>query len=374
MHCLEFPSWLPSIFPCLETLSLAHNAFRFLPPSVTLFHHLRRLKTHGNQLARPGRQRGRVKHNTKEVVRELRRMPLGVEVWVGPESLAVACTRVIRRARREAEEAGEAKEGGGSSGGSESGARAVGSPTRTATPTEGSLPAHLERLVGESYTCCACRAFVPTTSPAFVGPLYERVHHLDPGVSLPAKIPPPSPGLGRSRPPLATAPGLAGAAESSASSRSSSAVWPADATAAMPAASQVAAVAPLAIPPARPGLIARSSTTSSFASNSPPLSTSPSPAASPVQAAFPPAPHRLTLEEKVYLLLMGRGLDVTPFVVGDEEGHRFCAGCARRHLGLGGGKCGCGVCEGERRWREEEEGREGGVMRWLRRKAGRGRG
>ena len=365
---IEFPAWLPSIFPFLETLSLAHNAFRFVPPWITLFHHLRRLRTHGNQLARPGRQRGRVKHNTKEVIRELRAIPLGTEAGAGLETLVVVCAQVIRNARRDEKEDGLARElselgldnaefKAGTKDRTGLGSRSAASPSRTATPTEGALPLHIERLVHESYECCSCHAFVPTTSPAFVGPLYERVHHLDPGVSLPARLSPHSPSL--ARPLLAPAPD---------SSPAPLMAQPPPLPAAFP--SPTSAVHALAIPPARPG---RASRSSSFASNSPPLSTSPSPGVSPVQAAFPPAPHRLTLEEKVYLLLMGRGLDVTPFVVGDEEGYRFCAGCARRHLGVEQGACACGVCVGERRWREEEEGVEGGVMRWLRRKTGRGR-
>lgn len=85
----------------------------------------------------------------------------------------------------------------------------------------------------------------------------------------------------------------------------------------------------------------------------------------------------MTLEEKVLLALLGRGVELMTFVIGDERGWRFCRACAGVHLGLRAGegegegkeesRCGCMVCKEERRVREGSEG----VMRWLRRKGGR---
>lgn len=350
----DFPSWLPAIFPSLETLSLAHNAFRYLPPSITLFDQLRRVKTHGNQLARSGHHRGRVRHNTKDIVRLLRNAPPTVEGLPKVESLSVTCVRVLRGVTRGQEAGVEAATDGLDvlrlDDSTEDGCLAAGS--RSGTPTQRSLPPHLEQLVTESYTCCSCHAFVAASSAAFLPALYERMHHLDPGVALPARLPGSTSSSAAPHTPVAATPASASSSRSSSMSRP----LPSPGT-------TVSSPIPFVQP--RPGR------TPSFASSSPPLSASPSPSASPAQASFPPPPHRLTLEEKVLLLLIGRGLDLTTFVVGDTEGYRFCKACARAHLGVIEEACGCEVCRGESRWREEEEGNEGGVMRWLRRRAGR---
>ncbi|ORY91734.1 hypothetical protein BCR35DRAFT_299039 [Leucosporidium creatinivorum] len=249
------PPTLPSLFPRLETLSLSHNLLRLLPPSITLFSHLRRLKINGNELARRGRtklprpsrrgseqgmgeeqwmefaeveQKGAVRGNTREVVQVVRaRMGRWREASAqfgdegagdlterreegnSVESLVEISLQVIRTALLAQEEAGE---------GYDSPPAATEDPSNPSPSDPSSppssfsiladLPPHLSRAITHSYTCASCHAFIsplstlslpsPSSPPPkpislHLPPLYERLHHLSPGVSLPTQIRAPPP-------------------------------------------------------------------------------------------------------------------------------------------------------------------------------------
>lgn len=53
-----------------------------------------------------------------------------------------------------------------------------------------SVPSHLRALVEASYTCVSCSRFILNESELHVPPFWERVHHLDPGISIPSRLPP----------------------------------------------------------------------------------------------------------------------------------------------------------------------------------------
>lgn len=345
------PSTLPTLLPGLETLSLSNNSCRYLPPCLTLFAQLRRLKTHGNQLARRGKTKlprrrreegvnegwdwqkeGPVRSNTREVVKLVRdrmdawRVAEGAGEEAGGaqvESLLDIALQVARAGLPELwhTTAGEPGLRKAATDEREDDSPSAPSPSLSAAfdppPLDlaSILPPTLHSALVDSYTCASCRTFTSPLSTTLISlwlpPLYERVHHLDPGISLPTQI-----------------------------------------------------IRPTG-PPAPP----------------PPSS---------LRTDVPrPSPHHLTLEERVLLALYGRNTELQTIVVGHEEAHRFCLRCAVGHLGLlgeEGEKCGlgrecrCEVCAEESRVKgepmvgEERSVREReGVMRWLRRKAGRRR-
>lgn len=167
------------------------------------------------------------------------------------------------------------------------------------------LPPHLQSFLAESYTCCSCSQFITRSNQLrelggnWLPPVFERVHFLTPGVSLPTI----------------------------------------------------------------PSTVGRPST---------PLSTIA--AGTDLTSTLSPA---LTLEEKVILALISRGILLSTYILGGSESdgiwedHRYCVECVGRHLGLDGkedGGCGCDTCAVER---EVRGGHAGGVLRWLRRKGGR---
>lgn len=84
------------------------------------------------------------------------------------------------------------------------------------------------------------------------------------------------------------------------------------------------------------------------------------------------APHLLSLEDKIILALLSRGVNLTTYILASdaEEGVRLCLECVGRHLQFedDDSVCNCGVCE-EGRKVQEGTGRER-VVRWLRRKNG----
>ncbi|KAJ8294474.1 hypothetical protein OF846_002317 [Rhodotorula toruloides] len=76
-------------------------------------------------------------------------------------------------------------------------------PTDSGSPSAlANIPPHLRDLVEASYTCISCSRFIPYESDLHVPPFWERVHHLDPGISLPSRLPPQSARPRSSSPPF----------------------------------------------------------------------------------------------------------------------------------------------------------------------------
>lgn len=209
-----------------------------------------------------------------------------------------------------------------------------------ASETLAALPPHLSALLADSYDCLSCGRFTAAGSRAHLPDLFERVHHLDPGVSLPSQITPTAP------PPVVT------------HTPTEPRVRTQDETPELAARLSAIAFPPLV--PASPIQLSGPGIQSIQ-----PTSTAPVPQPIPRTRTPPPPPHLLTLDERVLLALLGRGLDLSSFVVGPT---RLCLACAAAHLGVVDGRCGCEGCDEERRVRSSGAG---GVLRWLRRKSGR---
>ncbi|GAA5821879.1 hypothetical protein JCM11251_004757 [Rhodosporidiobolus azoricus] len=369
-----FPLYLTRLFPNLETLSLSHNLFPHLPPYVTLFSSLRRLRTHGNRLVSSRKalkpldgqftkkkRREKVhprgagtRANVRDVLVMLQQQLADFSTFESfpPERnvfqpLFSTCTQLVRESVFD-------------------------------TPAEvlAHLPQHLRNVVLSSYTCASCRRFILAGTPLHVLPFSERIHHLDPGISLPTRVP----AAPSTTPPL--------------SSGSSSALF------AHPYAERPATVEQrilLALlarldarppPPPRPSTMRRTSSSTSLSS-----------LASTSTTSNGPPRRRPTRRERDW----ENGKAVLPTLViggeGDQgDGYRFCALCAAAHLGLEAElqevgaqwQCRCCVCVEERRIRggnpvdeshrdgeETEDGEvrksKARVMRWLRRKERLGR-
>lgn len=336
MWLIGFPSFLPILFPNLETLSLSNNHFRHLPPEVTLFPHLRRLRTHGNFLSRSKDGTAWNAKKIAEVVQErwtitgkLRRWPMEVKM----ESLVDLSTRVLQASIH---------------------------PNPTALSGISDIPPHLSSLVEQSYVCASCQHFISVTSPAYLPPLFERVHHLDPGVNIPEKVK---------------------SSNRSPSDRNRQSSSPPSPGPSVPIPIPLEALSPAENFPPLPSF---RPSPSSYISPA----VMPNSGYIPEAAIFPPPgnilprdpdlPQVLSLEEKVFLALLGRGSDLPCYIIGDssdQKRYSFCVTCAAGHLGLGlsydGGRgecrCWCRVCKGEAKVREGENG-ERRVMRWLRRR------
>lgn len=307
----DLPFFLTRLFPSLETLSLSHNLFTHLPPTITLFPHLRRLKTHGNKF---GKSKGGIGQNAKEIarlvrakwtsnipIRAIRSTPKGFGSTV--ESLSNIVAMVLKQgmpkkikypkfhAQSDDESSSEEDE------------------AASVTSSFLALPRHLQKLVLHSYKCASCQNFISPTSIEYLPALFEKIHHLDPGVSIPTYL----------------------------------------------------------VPPPAPYIRTRSDSQSSISQ----LSESPS---SSTSSSFDRPPHLLSLEEKVFVALLGRGTGLATYIIGDEYGgYSFCVNCAARHLGLndleGEKKCCCLVCKEEDKVRVKGY-RELTTMRWLRRRPG----
>ncbi|KAM0788691.1 hypothetical protein ACM66B_002788 [Microbotryomycetes sp. NB124-2] len=162
----RLPAFLPKLFPNLETLNLSNNAFKHLPPAIMLFSCLKRIKTRGNKLAKHGKvPRLRSLHatddptrsNTREVVDTIKtRLPalLAAQKEALPiPSLFSIALDVVRS--HQIDPAG--------------------------------LPELFSTAIATSYACCSCHQAVNEISTPLLHlpPLFERVHHLDPGVIVP---------------------------------------------------------------------------------------------------------------------------------------------------------------------------------------------
>ncbi|GAA5938638.1 hypothetical protein JCM1841_004370 [Sporobolomyces salmonicolor] len=344
-----FPIYLIRLLPHLETLSLSHNRLLHLPSWVTLLASLRRLRTHGNRLissrkalkpvnsdgklSRRNRERLRplptgTRANVRDVlalVREkLDSLPLGELVPSAspnsPSSLFSACVEILRVSP---------------------------DPTPTlsldsslsASPSATDvLPPHLESTLLSSYTCASCTRFVLSTSLRHLPPFWERVHHFDPGVSLPSRVP-------------------------STSSLSFPPALPCERPATIEQRVLLALLARLDSrpPPPPPPPIRRTSSSTSLSS---------------IASSGPPR-RRPTRRERDWE--KGRAVLPTLVIGGDGpegEGYRFCVACAVAHLGVEvdpegdraeelarvDWRCSCVVCVEEKRIREgagegDEDGR-----------------
>ncbi|GAA5965753.1 hypothetical protein JCM3765_007332 [Sporobolomyces pararoseus] len=172
-----FPSWLPELFPSLETLSLSHNQFYHLPPSIMLFSDLQRLRTHGNHLVHPekallplridkkreSKRGGGNRANSKRIVYSLLRgtssnTPSPATVPHFPSLFRISAEILLL------------------------------SPSPSASDIS-LLPPHLSQTLSESYICTSCRLpilSIDQDSERFISePLFERVHLVHPGISLP---------------------------------------------------------------------------------------------------------------------------------------------------------------------------------------------
>ncbi|GAA5870188.1 hypothetical protein JCM8547_006912 [Rhodosporidiobolus lusitaniae] len=356
----SFPIYLTRLFPHLETLSLSHNQFAHLPAWITLFSSLRRIRTHGNllvtsrralkplseRISRKKRSRPRgTQANVRDVLPFLRdvllEMDLGDLLPSSPSNTPPSLTSISTQL------------------------------SQSVFATEETLiPPHLEHLLLESYHCTSCRRYILATSPLHLPAFFERIHHLDPGVSLPSHIPSsPSP----ARPPPS----------SPFSAPSSQRLVSTDQRILLALLSRLDSRPPR--PPPR-----RTSSTASLSS-----------LASTSTTSNGPPRRRPTRRERDW----ENGKAVLPtLVVGGEGEHgreyRFCVVCAAAHLGMEQEledtgvewACWCFVCVEERRvkgetaadlpkeadekdTRAKENGGEGTVeaskakvLRWLRRK------
>ncbi|GAA6014765.1 hypothetical protein JCM10207_006933 [Rhodosporidiobolus poonsookiae] len=361
-----FPLYLARLFPQLETLSLSHNLFPHLPPWITAFSSLRRLRTHGNRLVSSRRalkplnekrrrekaypRRAGTRADARNALAGLREQIL----WTPPANLLPSSSDALRpllsistELTRDLIHSSPAD-----------------SPDR---PLLSSLPSHLQNFVLASYACTSCHYFVFSTSHLYVPPFHERVHHLDPGISIPSRLPPPVP---------SPHPSHNGLALPSA---------PTERLATLEQRVLLALLARLDArpPPPPPPPMRRSASSASLSS-----------LASTSTTSNGPPRRRPTRRERDWEA--GKAVLPTLVIGGDGphgDGYRFCALCAAAHLGLDdelrargvAWECRCVVCVEERRVREgdpvEEDGRPEGeaerskvkVMRWLRRKERAGR-
>lgn len=343
------PTFLPLLFPSLETLSLTHNQFQHLPPVITLFPHLRRLKTHGNQLAK---SYGGTSTNTSTISRivtarwrsreegdrESRSGGSRVETLV---NVAAMVTRKHTSQPKKRATSPFSRQNNGVVNSNE-GDRSD-SSTNTDDDEEDSiqlyskiqLPQHLQLLISKSYTCASCQRFISSlNSYSHLPPLFEKVHHLDPGVRIPTyRVPPP----------------------------------------------------PLPLYTFSPNDV----NYDVFLPTLPSMTAALSPES---PSNFVP-PQLLSAEEKVFIALLARGAGLATYVIGEGDtngvgggsrGYSFCVDCAGNHLGLTPPSissvlhraiviCECYVCKEERKVRSNGYGGDP-VMRWLRRRPGPGSG
>lgn len=305
----DLPVFLTQLFPSLETLSLSHNLFIHLPPSITLFPHLRRLKTHGNRFSK---SKGGVVQNAKEIARLVRsRWTSNISVRETRskakegvstvESLSNIVAMVLKQGMPKKVKRPIINDQSDEDSSSEE------DEAVSITSNILALPRHLQKLVTDAYKCASCQHFISPTSIEYLPALFEKVHHLDPGVSIPTYL----------------------------------------------------------VPPPAPYIRSCSDSQSSISQ----LSESPSSSSS-----FDRPPHLLSLEEKVFVALLGRGTGLATYIIGDGDGgYSFCVNCAAQHLGLteieGEKKCCCLVCKEEDKVRVKGYG-DTTTMRWLRRRPG----
>ncbi|GAA6057132.1 hypothetical protein JCM3770_004837 [Rhodotorula araucariae] len=193
---MTFPLYLCRLFPHLETLSLSHNQFPHLPPWVTLFSSLRRLRTHGNRLVsarkalapldRPhtsrrvssgtegaGSKHGGTRADVRDVLAAVRATVVDASL---DELLPLPQGNRARSLFSLVAEVVHAQ---------------LELSSALAEDAATFLPPHVLDALLASYMCASCQRFVLPSAAVHVPAFTERVHHLDPGISLPARLPPP---------------------------------------------------------------------------------------------------------------------------------------------------------------------------------------
>ncbi|GAA6029724.1 hypothetical protein JCM8097_001020 [Rhodosporidiobolus ruineniae] len=336
------PFCFTRLFPRLETLSLSHNHFTHLPPWVTLFTSLRRLRTHGNRLVssrkalKPLEKNGKKREkayprqagtraNVRDVIRFVQERLAVLEKTelqpstssTGPTSLLSMATQAVQALL----------------------------PSSSSSPSDDvllSLPHHLQDVVSSSYNCASCARFVLSGSSLHTPPFWERVHHLDSGITLPSYRPPPAPAP-------STSPSAFGTPPSPFASPF------AERPATIEQRVLLALLARIDVrPPPPPRPIRRASSSTSLSS-----------LASTSTTSNGPPRRRPTRRERDWEA--GKAVLPTLVIGGDGDqgaGYRFCVPCAAAHLGLeaelaerglGGWECRDPVCVEERRVREPAE-------------------
>ncbi|KAK4055757.1 hypothetical protein OIV83_000304 [Microbotryomycetes sp. JL201] len=158
------PAFLPELLPNLETLNLSNNAFQHLPPSIVLFSNLKHVKTRANRLAKHGKtprlasqdpKYRPTRANIREVVADVKEKLAAAEQT--PTSMLPTLFSVALDIARQLDCDME------------------------------HVPEELARAVSTSYICCSCQSTINevTTPMLHLPPIFERVHHLDPGVIVP---------------------------------------------------------------------------------------------------------------------------------------------------------------------------------------------
>lgn len=151
------PTYLSSLFPSLEMLNLAHNEFvESLPPLIVNFSHLRRIQTHGNSLT--------ARSNAKEVAQLISdRSPRtdNDDDEKRVENLSKTCIKILRSEIR--------------------------SNPSIESEIISYLPLHLSTQLINSYTCTSCKKLIISIDEKnYLPKLFEMVHHLSPGLTLPS--------------------------------------------------------------------------------------------------------------------------------------------------------------------------------------------
>ncbi|BGP47107.1 hypothetical protein JCM10450v2_002959 [Rhodotorula kratochvilovae] len=193
-----FPHYLCRLFPNLETLSLSHTQFPHLPPWVTLFSSLRRLRTHGNRLVSPRKALkplARPHTNSRSGSRRERVHPKHAGTRADVRDVLPAVRAVVLDAPLDEllPSAGSARARSLFSLAAELVHAQLAQPGADLEDVSAFLPPHLYEALVASYTCASCGRFVLPSSASHLPPFTERAHHLDPGISLPARLPPPVP-------------------------------------------------------------------------------------------------------------------------------------------------------------------------------------
>jgi hypothetical protein len=164
----SFPIWLPlNLFPRLTSLSLSHNQFKVLPPCITLFSGLKRLKTNGNhRLITTSPDKALLRANSKRILQLL-----------SSSTNAASASSESRRPSSLFRISIESL--------------LVSTTTTTSTRLNSLLPPHLGEILTKSYTCQGCQNVIIYSSDRDNkyleggGLITERIHFVNPGINLP---------------------------------------------------------------------------------------------------------------------------------------------------------------------------------------------
>ncbi|SCV70994.1 BQ2448_3756 [Microbotryum intermedium] len=174
-----WPPTMHLLLPSLEILTISNNHFRHVPSTIVLFASLRRLRRHGNRLLKVSRSstvnkrsaagpRGTCS-NTKQLVetilarRRLKEEGLERESQSSLPSLVSNSIRLLHL-------------------------HLPSFDSEASRALFSSIPPHLVEAIRDSYECASCHRFLTPLihdAPGHLPPFYEKVYHLDPGVSIP---------------------------------------------------------------------------------------------------------------------------------------------------------------------------------------------